>query len=184
MNKFIEIATGIILTVFALAFGSIIMFGYMNTLSGTALFKAMYFGYVLLVLTSVYLMSTGLLSARGEHILILISIIIFSVSIATLAGKLKYNVDANQFISTDNMAQLTAQNQYYAKFAESQVEQLKAIQDNNNMLESTITNISTKINNRKPIINEIVITLPPEIIYEERVDIPIIREDEREVEDD
>lgn len=168
-NKTLELITGTILTMFIIFFGSIIMFGYMNTINGNiALFKAIYFAFILTVSVTVYLMNIDTSSTVSEHVLIIIAVIVFSASMATMVGNLKNNYDVNQYFKqSGDIEELAAQNQYYSQYTAAYASRLETLRTDNQILEDTLTNLTARINNKKPIIVETILTLPAEIIYEE-----------------
>jgi len=149
---------GIILIIFVFLFGTIILFGLINTVDtgfNTSFirslnqFKELYFMFVAGILGIVYLSNLDSLKTKMEHALIIISIILFSVSLATLAGTLKtiYDTNYNQDYA-QSYAQLQVQNTYYLQYTQWLVNITANIHSKNMLLESDIKNLTEKMNSQ------------------------------------
>ncbi len=158
---------GTALVLSGLAFGTILLFAFIDTkLENNLLimFKTFYFAFVAIILGIIYLIKSSSLKTKTGHVLIIISILIFSAAAGTLAGNLKALYDTNKDMQAYN-PQLQAQNNYYSQYAQALKERIDAVNLANADLEKQITNVTGKIINKTPIIVENIITLPPEIIY-------------------
>jgi hypothetical protein len=169
-SKNLGMIVGATLVVFILVFGSILMFGLLNTITDISptFFNTIYFAFVLIVLGAAYMMNTDMLCTKLEHVLIISSLLIFSAALATFAGSVKNLYDVNQYISqSDDVAALQAQGQYYSNYAQSMIALEESIKSDNKVLAIEVAKLTEKINNKTPVVVETIVTLPPETIYVE-----------------
>jgi hypothetical protein len=168
-SKILGMIVGAILVVFTIVFGSIIFAGLLDTANDISLtlFKTIYFAFILSVLGVVYLANMDALGTKIEHVLILVSILIFSAGLAAFAGNLKGISDINYASSSTSIETLQAQNQYYSQYLQSMLTFEDSVRSNNRLLEADVEKLMGKINNKTPVVVETIVTLPPEIIYVE-----------------
>jgi hypothetical protein len=142
------------------------------------LFKTLYFGMILFVLGCVYVMSTDLLSSKIEHIIVVLSIVLFAAAIATLVGNSKVLSDVANFESNNPLGQ---DQEYYLKYMSLLKGKADSMRVTTQVLESEVEKLNEMIDTRSPIIVETIVHVPGEIIYvNERVD----RENDEEDDDD
>lgn len=167
-SKILGIVVGIILIVFIAVFGSIVLMGLLNTTADISLtlFKTIYFAFILSVLGIIYLANRIVLGTKTEHVVILLSIILFSAGLAAFVGNLKGVHDIDGYVyQSHSIGELQAQNQYYSQSTQSMITLEESIRSNNRILEAEVVQLTQKINNKTPVVVETIVALPPEVIY-------------------
>lgn len=170
--------TGITLVVFAFTFGTLVLFGLLNTVTDNGLtyvslnlFKELYFVLVAAILGVIYVYNTDNNTSKMAHVFILLSILVLSASSATLAGSAKSLYDMKSIVSEVN--QLQAQNAYYSQYAQSLADYTDMVHSQNLLLQNDLQNLTEILNNRQPVIVETFVESPiepvqtPTIVFED-----------------
>jgi hypothetical protein len=184
-----KIIVGIGLFLFAFVFGNIVLNGLLNTNEtiSVTMFKTIYFVFLLLIFGIIYILNRNLLNSKTEHAIIILSILVFAMGMASAAGNFKSAQDNGFFTKgSTNIDSLQAQNNQYLQYVKSMTNLENSIQADNKLLESQIGNLTEQINNKKPVVVETIVTIPGEIIYEEEPQAVVVRPvvNERENEED
>jgi glucan phosphoethanolaminetransferase (alkaline phosphatase superfamily) len=172
-----KIFVGAGLLLFFFVFVNIIMMGALNTTRNisTAMFKTIYFVFLIVILGLIYIFGSSLLKSKLERALIIISMLIFSAAMATATGSLKSLNDNRYFAGgTARANDVQAQNEYYIQYVQSLTDFEESIKKDNRLLEKEVEVLSDKVNNRKPIIVETIVTIPGEIVYEQEPPVQVV----------
>jgi len=164
----IKIITGAALALFTFIFSTVLMFGLLDTTTGSlVVFKALFFTMSFMIAGIIFYYNMHKIDGVPLRVMMFFAIILFCLSLGSFAGAVKDNHDLQVHLGQQNIEALEQQTESYAKYAESLSSYLISINSEEATILEEIDNIQNKLDNREPIIVENVVVIPGEITYVE-----------------
>lgn len=176
-TKQLGTVTGVFMTLFAIVIGALIIFkvyGPVNDIRSLSIFASIEFAYVLILLVVIYLINLKGVKGLLEHLSIIFAILMLAGSVGFASAQMKMMPQVDE-----------SEHTYYQQYVDALKLKEEVINSQNKILEQNLIDLSAKLDERKPIIHETIIELPPQIIYEEvSEDYETYDDDSREYEEE